>query len=625
MSLIVDPDTKDRVRAATDIVDLVGSYLELRRQGRGFVALCPWHADSRPSLQINVEKQIWKCWVCDLGGDVFSFVMQREGISFVEALRMLAERAGIAIQVSRGSEGSNTSLEDKQSMFRALVWASQQYHQALQQGIESKAARDYLQERGINSESINDFQLGFAPDAWNFLIDRSRAAGISPKVLEVLGLSLRGESGSTYERFRGRVIFPIRDSQKRVVAFGGRVLPGSDSPAKYLNSPESKVFVKHQHLYGLDLAIDAIRRSKEAIVMEGYTDVIIAHQFGVKNAVAVLGTALGASHLKQLRHLCSRVILLLDGDAAGQKRSDEVLELFLGAQMDVRVLTLPEDMDPADFLLARGRDALQALIDSAADALDFKMRRVCEGFDPLLETHRANAALEEMLALLAKVPRSGLMSDDAFRLRQDQILARLSRKFAVVESTLRARLTELRGKSRPKYSGQVDQAPKPIKHYRPSDMSPLERELLELLIVAPQLAPLALERVLPEWLECEAAREMFAVYHELELDAQSLEFDNVLNALEDVTLKSLLVILHEQAQAKQRFVSDTPEHRLKVLTERMGQLQEHLRGQQQLLELGSGRLDESEELSLLNDVIRQARQRQGLHIPPEDPAKLGKV
>ncbi len=625
VSFTVDTDIKDRVRAATDIVDLLGSYMELRRQGRGYVALCPWHADRRPSLQVNVEKQIWKCWVCDVGGDVFNFVMQREGIGFREAFQFLAERAGIQLPTTRNPERTRLATDEKLAMYNALQWAGEQFHRVLMDDADATEARDYLRSRGLSDESVHAFQLGFAVDKWSFLTDRCQSAGHSHKILEATDLSMKSERGSYYDRFRGRIMFPIRDSQKRVVAFGGRILPGIADTAKYINSRETRLFTKHQVLYGLDQARDAILQSQEAIIMEGYTDVIIAHQFGLKNSVAVLGTALGATHLKMLRHLCNRVILLLDGDAAGQKRSDEVLELFLHAQMDVRVLSLPNDLDPADYLLERGAEPLRAMIAQSSDGLEFKMRRVCSGFDPLLETHRANEAIEQMLGLLAKVPKSSLISDEAFRVRQDQILARLSKQFGVVESTLRDRLSSLRRvvpKSRPdRLQDDQPQAPKLV---RPSDLLPLERELLELMIIAPHLAPIALERIMPEWLESAAAREMLQAYQQLESMGIDLAFDSVLNALEDASLKSLLVILFDKSQERQRFVKDTPEDRLRVLTQRMGERQEQMRRQQQENELGSERLDESEKLSLLNEMIRQARQRQGLQFPPEESATLNK-
>jgi DNA primase len=618
VSFAFDSDTKERVRAATDIVDLVGSKLELRRQGRNYVANCPWHNDTRPSLQINTEKQIWKCWVCDIGGDVFNFLMQDEGLTFPEALKKLADRAGIVLTQAPGGKRRNSNEPDiKTEMFRALSWAQELYHRYLLDNPAADAAREYLAGRGLEFSAIETFGVGMSPPGWSTLLDQASRHKFSPHVLESAGLVIKKETGRYYDRFRGRIMFPIRDRDSRVIAFGGRVLPGEDSGAKYINSPETRLFQKSQQLYGFDLAQLPIRQSRQAIVMEGYTDVMFAHQSGVPNAVAVLGTALGAPHLTLLkRQNCDRVVLLLDGDEAGQKRSDAVLELFLHAQLDVRVLSLPDGLDPADYLQKYGAGELQKLIDSAADALEFKLRRVSSGFDPLVDTHRANQAVEDMLSLLAKVPHSGLISNDAFLLRQNQVLPRLARRFAIAEESLRERLTSLRNKQakftpRPSPAADAGEVTRQ-KLLKPSDLAPFERELLELIIVAPQVAPLALERVQSGWIQSDAAEQMLNAYQQLEFDGISLEFDSVLNALEDPSLKSLLVTLYEQAHAKLEFTRDSAENRLRVLTHRMGERQDVVRRQQQITQLEKKELSEDDELDMLQDVIRQARLRQGL-------------
>ena len=627
MSFTFDSDTKERVRAATDLVDLVGTRLELRRQGRNYVALCPWHSDRRPSLQINAEKQIWKCWVCDIGGDAFNWVMQDEGISFPEAMQKLADRAGIKLETATGKFKPRTSPDEKAALYKVMNWASELYQQFLFDVEGGAVARKYLEERGLTKDCVKKFAVGLAPDAWSYLLDRAQKEGYSINLLESAGLIKKNDRGGRYDFFRNRVMFPIRDRDAHTIALGGRVLPGTEAVGgKYINSPETKLFTKSQQLYGLDVASVPIRQLKQAIVMEGYTDVMFAHQCGITNAVAVLGTALGAAHLKILqRQQCDQVVLLLDGDEAGQRRSDEVLELFLGAQLDVRVMTLPDGLDPADYLMQFGGEKLRELITKSVDALEFKMRRVSTGFDPLLDTHRANAAMEEMLSLLAKVPHSGLLTHESFKMRQDQILNRMSRQFGLPESSLRERLKSLREKqSKLIRKPEADTPAQPAKRLlRPSDLSPLERELLELIIVSPMVAPVALERVQPDWLQCDAARQMLDAYQELEFAGQSLEFDHVLIALEDPSLKSLLVTLHEQATAKLSFTRETAESRLRALTYRMGELQDVQRRQRQMFELGSNNKSEEEKLSLLTDVIRQARLRQGLEEKkPEVPDNL---
>ena len=277
-------DTKQRVKEATDIVELVGGYLQLRREGRGYKALCPWHDDSRPSLQINPERQSWKCWVCNLGGDVFSFVMQMENVAFPEALAMLADRAGIAAQIGRqfraagGAGGRQAAVVQGHGVGRATISRLFAQRSASRRGSS-------LPRRAAASahESIERFHLGFAPSEWDWLLTRAGGTPFTPPVLEKVGLVARRPNGpGNYDRFRGRVLFPIFDLQSRPVGMGGRVLPelNSGDVAKYINSPETPLFSKSKLLYGLHAAREAIKKTGVALVMEGYTDCIAAHQFG---------------------------------------------------------------------------------------------------------------------------------------------------------------------------------------------------------------------------------------------------------------------------------------------------------------------------------------------------------
>ncbi len=351
MSSGLASDAKDRVRQAIDIVDLVGDYLQLRREGRGYKALCPWHDDSKPSLQVNPERQTFRCWVCNIGGDVFSFVMQHDKVTFPEALQMLADRAGIPLTNSAGQ-----GHDEKRLLYQAMAWAEEQFHACLL-SPEGEAARNYLVDRHIEPENWNKYHLGYAPDRWDWLLERARGTRFGPKVLETVGLVGQRRSGQGYyDRFKGRVLFSIRDPQGRPVGVGGRVLPGSTDvqAAKYVNSPETPLFSKSNLLYGLDHAKDTLAKGRTALVMEGYTDCLIAQQHGFGNALAVLGTALGERHIKLLRRFVDRIVLVLDGDEAGRKRTDQILELFVAEQMDLRILTLPDELDPCDFLLQRG-------------------------------------------------------------------------------------------------------------------------------------------------------------------------------------------------------------------------------------------------------------------------------
>ena len=627
MSFIIDNEIKDRVRTGVDIVELISSYTDLRRQGRAFVARCPWHDDQRPSLQVNPQRQVWKCWVCDLGGDVFSWVMQKEGITFPEALKMLAERAGITLEPmdrARLSNASGKGADDKKLLYDAMQWATLKYHEHLKHAADGEAARKYLAERGLSQEMLDAFRVGFAPDGWTWLIDQAIPAGITTKTLESVNAVVKSERGTYYDRFRGRILFPIRDPQGRPIALGGRIVPGYSSDreqAKYINSTETRLYSKSHQLYGLDRARDSIGKRKQAVVVEGYTDVIMAHQHGITNAVAVCGTALGESHIKLLRRYCDSVLLLLDGDEAGQRRTNEILELFMTAQMDLQVLTLPDGLDPCDFLLQRGGPALEALMETATDALEHKVQVTCRGFNPLVDTHRANAALEEILSTMAKAWQAKTSSNDATQLRHEQILGRLARQFGVTVEQLRGRLLRIRDeqKSRQRVAVTAPQAEataKPVVPFRFADLTPYDRELYCILVQHPELAPMALERFPESSLGCEAARALLRLYMELELAGQSLEFGSLMSAMEDVALKSIFVSLEEEAAQKSPLALLDAQQRLHTLCERLSKQDQRNEDLQRLRILESKQLDEKEELALLEELIEQARLRQGL-VPPK--------
>ena len=346
-------DAKEEIRQKVDIVDLVGQSISLERRGKLFLGRCPWHTDNRPSLQVDPNRQTWKCWPCNLGGDIFSFIMQREGVEFREALEILADIAGVELKNSNRPKAEPGSPDDKRTLFRAAGWAAELFHHHLLHSPEADTARQYLQDRGITGDSIRKYKGGYTPNDWEFLLRESRRTEFSPQVLHACALLGYSESRKKhYDFFRGRIMFPIHDTRDRTVAFGGRILPqfAGDKNAKYVNSPETKIFSKSDNLYGIDVAIDAIRKGGKVLVMEGYTDVIMASQYGLSNVVAVLGTAINEVHVRNLKRLADIVTLVLDGDDAGKKRANEVLEYFVKGQLDVRVLTLPDGLDTCDFL-----------------------------------------------------------------------------------------------------------------------------------------------------------------------------------------------------------------------------------------------------------------------------------
>jgi DNA primase len=588
-------DTKEQVKQAIDIVDLVGGHIQLRRQGRNFVGLCPWHDDSKPSLQVNPERQSFKCWVCDIGGDVFSFVMKMEGVEFREALRMLADRAGIPLEPIRparksisadpsgyGDDSTDTSGApdeyygvpaaaatpqfDKHTLYRAMHWAEKKYHECLIHSPQAEAGRKYLTERGITDESVEKFHLGFSPLDRDWILQQvksgasqsaSKSAGRA-KTLEAIGILARpADGGSYYDRFKGRLLFSIRDSQGRPVGIGGRVLPelGSNSPAKYVNSPETQLFTKSKLLYGLDLARDTIRKSRKALVMEGYTDVIVAHQYGFTGAVAVLGTALGVEHIMILKHYTDQIVLVLDGDEAGQKRTGEVLELFVAEQADLRILTLPEGLDPCDYLHQYGAEAFRNLLETqTVDALDHAFESVTRGVDVDRDVHAASQALERLVAIVAKAPRLRPNTSSEDRFREEKILQRLSAKFRIDEREVRERLTALRRRAQSRSSpwsqrGQ-NEAETAERAAKPEPLDSCHQGAMEILLAFPEAWPDLREQIQPEWLTNHFCQTIFNACLDLDAEGVPPSFDRLMTEFDDPAIKNLLVEYDEAGQSK---------------------------------------------------------------------------
>lgn len=614
-------DTKEQIRQAVDIVDLVGGYLQLRRQGRNYVAHCPWHDDSRPSLQVNAERQTFKCWVCDIGGDVFSFLMRMERLEFREALEMLAERTGIPLTTTATPKVEPGSPGDKRTQLAAMQWATDLFRQHLTMSRESALVLDYLDQRGINEFMRQQFQIGFSAPDWEWLVGQSRQTSFSPAVLERVGLVGSQEGGGYYDRFRGRLIFPICDVRGRPIAFGGRVLPqfADDRAAKYVNSPETPLYSKSDQLYALDIARDAIAKAGHVVVMEGYTDVIMAHQYGVTNAVACCGTALGERHLKLLRRFTDQIILVLDGDEAGQRRTSEVLELFVANQVDLRILSLPDGQDPCDFLRTSGRDAWESLVETASDALEYKIAQVEQRVGPNPPTHVAAQAVEELLAVLSKVEVSAGQTSSAALVREQQVLGRMARKFHLRDEELRQRLKTLRrsstrltlrGEQQALQSEQPDHAsvpPETAGDGAPAVLSQWEQEIFELVLSDSALVGPILDTIPETAMVSRPARWLYERCGELHQAQQPVTFDRLLANATHERQQKLLIDLDESAGEKQDSDHD---QRLQDLVEHYRKHHELQTRRADLQHLREGQLDSDQEEQLLSKYFENLKRRQ---------------
>lgn len=417
---------KDKVLESTDLVDVVGERVSLKRRGKEYVGLCPFHNDHKPSLSVSPKKQIFKCWSCGAGGDVIKFVQMLDRVDFREALAKLARRAGIDV---REGPGDRAVAGRRDLVRRAMKWAREVFRRSLHETAEGKAALEYALQRGIDEETIRRHGLGFAVDSWDHLLRAAERAQVPTAVLHDGGLIATNDSGKTYDRFRNRLVFPITDALGRVVAFGGRTL--GDDPAKYLNSPETVLFSKSRVLYGLDLARKAIEERREVLVVEGYMDAVLLHQHGFEHTVATLGTALTDAHLRVLRPLADAVVLCFDGDQAGERAADRAVETALKSRIPVRVVVLSSGKDPADCLSASGAAGFESELKQSIDALQFKWRLTVRAFGDRDERSR-RAAVEDFLAFVAGVGTAGGIDP----VEQGLLISRLSELLSVPAGTV---------------------------------------------------------------------------------------------------------------------------------------------------------------------------------------------
>ena len=409
------PRTIDAVKERADIVDVVGEHVVLKKKGREFVGVCPFHDDSKPSMTVSPQKQFYYCFSCGAGGNSIKFLMEFQRQSFSEVVLDLARRYQLPVETVDGpqQERLRQQLSRRDQLHRALALASGWFRSQLKSESGQEALAYLRDQRGLSEATLETFELGYAPDQWDGLLKHlQHVEGLSPELLESAGLVVPRKGGKGfYDRFRGRVIVPIRDRQGRVIGFGGRSLDGSDP--KYLNSPETEVFEKGKHLFGLDQAANAIRKDDRAVVVEGYFDVIALHAAGVTNAVASLGTALSGQQITQLCR-CSdgkRIVLNFDADRAGIRAANraigEVEQLALQGQLELRVLHTPSGKDPDEYLKDHGAGDYRALLDQAPLWLDWQIEQVLEGRD-LTKADQFQQAVSGLVELLGKLPQSAI-------------------------------------------------------------------------------------------------------------------------------------------------------------------------------------------------------------------------
>jgi DNA primase len=512
-----------QIREANDIVAVIGTYVSLRPSGNGHahLGLCPFHNDHRPSFQVDSKFQNFRCWSCGKNGDVFTFIMERERVSFREARAILARRANIPL------EQNDAESMARMRQLEAIRWAAQQYQQCLLEMPVGEAARAYLGERKLLGETVRKFGLGFAPIAGDWLVERASQCSVPIEVFEEVGLLGRSQSGrGWYDRFRDRVMFPIRNAQGQTVGFGGRILPSSTLlqredryVPKYYNSAETPIFSKSDQLYGLDFAKHAAATAGYMAVVEGYTDVMMAHQMGITQVVATMGTALNGRHVQQLRRYAPRVVLVFDADAGGSTGVDRALEIFASQNLDLRIATLPEGLDPCDLLVQHGAEPFKQALTQSVEALDFKLNQ-------LLEREAGNGVegqrrvIDAVLTVIAAAP------DGADQTKHELMLTRIAQRLGIRVATVWERLAELRTNARRDADGQIPSHEEP--ESKRSGKAPAhECELLQLLLAHPNLVANAWERIKPEQMSHSGLRKLLEGLYTLQEHGQPPEIDEL--------------------------------------------------------------------------------------------------
>jgi DNA primase len=525
---LIPEDIIQQVIDRTDIVELIGSYIPLKKAGVNFKGLCPFHHEKTPSFVVTPNKQIFHCFGCHEGGNVLGFVMKHERLDFAEAVRLLAGKAGIVIPEVDPGSAAKDSL--RQQVLKANEAAVEYYHQNLIAGKEPEveAARGYLKLRAVSLDCARRFRIGYAFDAWDGLSRHLKLKGFGDEVIARSGLVVpRDNDKGYYDRFRGRIIFSIFDYRGRAVAFGARALK-KDDKAKYINSPETVLYTKGQHLYGLNWAKDAVSREDAVIIVEGYLDCLRPVEAGIDNVAASLGTALTLDQIRLIRRYTRNVIMLFDMDTAGQSATARSLDLLLEEEMNVRVAALADGEDPDSFILKAGPDAFRQRVAQAVGLFDFKLGRLSLAHNARTIEGRAMIC-GEMLPAIDKIPSEVV---------RDGYVRELARRLEIPEETVLRERRRLQGAAAPR-AVRVE----PAAAIEVKEISPDEKFLLQLMLADPRWVAQAQGQLSPEDFREPAARAIVGmIYADF---GQGREFNAAVTAgaIDDRAVRSLLTQL----------------------------------------------------------------------------------
>ena len=551
-----------RVQQANDIVDVVGEHLGLVKKGKEMVGMCPFHNDHRPSMYVSPAKQLFKCFACSAGGDVIKFVQMRENIDFPQAVERLAARAGIPIE-KRNQAPRSPDQADPSLILRANEWAAKVFVANLWDEQKGSGARNYVAQRQIREDVAKKWMVGLACDSWSDLCDAASARKVNLKLLEQAGLAVAKENGF-YDKFRNRLMFPIWDATGKVVAFGGRAL--GDDPAKYMNSPTTALFDKSNSLYGLNFARHSIVAKDAAVVVEGYMDCLMAHQFGVENVVATLGTSLTAGHARLLRRYARKIVLVFDSDVAGMEAANRSLDVFLAEGIDIRISSVPKGKDPCDFLLAEGKEAFESVISNAIDVMEYKWKRLLESFEKADTISGQKSAAEEFLNTSASAINAGKVDT----VSRGLIISRLARMLGLSASDVNDELAKRVKRIGKNGSFAVENQKVVSIDLGEGFYAKAQQEMLEVLLNEPGLIECCGQKITVELFEVPMLRHIAGIMLGLLESGQSATVSAVLAGCESVEEGQAVVELCATGEAKGNYkdrlgeaIKAINDHRLK--------------------------------------------------------------
>ncbi|MBN1405895.1 MAG: DNA primase [Candidatus Omnitrophica bacterium] len=421
----------EQIQSRIDIVEIIGGYIPLKKTGASYKGLCPFHQEKTPSFIVSQTKQIYHCFGCSKGGDVINFVMEYEKVDFIESLKILAQKAGVKLPAI-GSSDYAKKASAANFLYRINEMAVSYYHAILIGSAKAGQGREYLKSRGIDAQTADKFKLGFAPNAWDSLLQYAGGKSIKHESLEKAGLAIIGKDQKPYDRFRNRIIFPIFDINSKPVGFGARVL--DDSMPKYINSPETEVYIKGRHLYGLNLAAGEVRRQNEIIIVEGYLDMIIPFQAGIQNIVATLGTALTIEQINLIRRYTGNTVMLYDADEAGEAASLRSLDILIGEGLNVKIAKLPKGFDPDTYVRKKSAAEFRLIVSSAKGLFDYKIEILLSKYGTKSSEAKAQI-ISEMLPTIKRIENAVLKSD---------YIKKLSQRLSVDESAVLAELKKIK-------------------------------------------------------------------------------------------------------------------------------------------------------------------------------------